>query len=74
LAFQLTDDILDAHEISTDSHDHKGIANYLSIAGPARTSERVQALLAESLKEMEYYGSAAEPLRAIARYVAERNG
>jgi geranylgeranyl diphosphate synthase type II len=73
LAFQLTDDILDAHEISTDSPDHKGIANYLSVAGPARTSERVQALLSECLREMEYYGSAAEPLRAIARYVAERD-
>jgi geranylgeranyl diphosphate synthase, type II len=73
LAFQLTDDILDAHEISTDSHDHKGIANYLSVAGPVRTSERVQALLSECLREMEYYGSAAEPLRAIARYVAERD-
>ena len=73
LAFQLTDDILDAHEISTDSDDHKGIANYLSVAGPVRTSERVQALLSECLREMEYYGSAAEPLRAIARYVAERD-
>jgi len=73
LAFQLTDDILDAHEISTDSHDHKGIANYLSVAGPVRTSERVQALLSESLREMEYYGSGAEPLRAIARYIAERD-
>jgi hypothetical protein len=38
-----------------------------------RTSERVQALLSECLREMEYYGSAAEPLRAIARYVAERD-
>ncbi|HET8563681.1 MAG TPA: polyprenyl synthetase family protein [Candidatus Binatia bacterium] len=70
LAFQITDDILDAHEISSDNH--KGTANYLSVAGPARTSGRVQALLADCLREIEAYGKAAEPLREIARYVAER--
>ncbi|HEU4341736.1 MAG TPA: polyprenyl synthetase family protein [Candidatus Binatia bacterium] len=70
LVFQITDDILDAHEISSDNH--KRIANYLSVAGPARASGRVQALLADCLREIEPYGKAAEPLREIARYVAER--
>jgi geranylgeranyl diphosphate synthase, type II len=71
LAFQLTDDILDAHEISSNNHNH-GIANYLSVAGAAATSRRVNGLLAECLREMEHYGSSAEPLREIARYVARR--
>ena len=72
LAFQITDDILDAHEVSSDNSNHKGIANYVSVAGPATASERVKALLTACLREMEPYGRAAEPLREIARYVAQR--
>ena len=72
LAFQITDDILDAHEVSSDNSNHKGIANYLSVAGPAKASQRVKGLLAGCLKEMQPYGGAAEPLREIARYVAQR--
>jgi geranylgeranyl diphosphate synthase type II len=72
LAFQITDDILDAHEVSTNNSNHKGIANYLSVAGPARASERVEGLLAACLREMQPYGSRAEPLREIARYVVRR--
>lgn len=70
LVFQITDDILDAHEISKEKH--KGIANYLSVAGKAAASERVQSLFAECLREIEPYGKAAEPLREIAHYVTER--
>ncbi|HXV83842.1 MAG TPA: polyprenyl synthetase family protein [Candidatus Binatia bacterium] len=72
LAFQITDDILDAHEVSRDNSNHKGIANYVYLAGPARASERVERLLAACLREMQPYGSAAESLREIARYVAHR--
>jgi geranylgeranyl diphosphate synthase type II len=72
LAFQITDDILDAHEVSGDNSNHKGIANYLSVAGRTRASERVRSLLTACLREMQPYGGAAEPLRGIARYVAER--
>ena len=70
LAFQITDDILDEHEISKDAH--KGTVNYLSVAGKAAANERVQSLFAQCLKEIEPYGKAAEPLREIARYVTER--
>jgi geranylgeranyl diphosphate synthase type II len=72
LAFQITDDILDAHEVSNDNSNHKGIANYLSVAGPRRARERVKGLLNACLREMQPYGSAAEPLREIARYVTQR--
>jgi len=70
LAFQITDDILDDHEISEDNH--KGIANYLAVAGKAQARDRVQALFAECLREIEPYGKAAEPLREIASYVTGR--
>jgi geranylgeranyl diphosphate synthase, type II len=70
LVFQITDDILDGDEISNDNH--KGKTNYLSVAGKARASQRVQALFDECLREIESYGKAAEPLREIARYVTER--
>ena len=72
LAFQITDDTLDAHEVSSDGADNKPIANYLSVAGRTGAMERIKVLLAECLKEMEPYGKAAEPLRELARYVAER--
>ena len=73
LAFQITDDLLDADEVSSNGSNHKAMANYLSLEGRARAVERVKTLLADCLKEMRPYGSAAEPLRAIARYVTERN-
>src|SRR5262245_35339918 len=70
LAFQITDDILDEHEVSQDNH--KGIANYLAVAGKAKARERVRELFAECLRVVEPYGHAAEPLREIARYVTGR--
>jgi geranylgeranyl diphosphate synthase, type II len=72
LAFQITDDILDADEVSDDNSNHKGIANYVSVAGAERASKRVKGLLTACLREMQPYGTAAEPLREIARYVAQR--
>ncbi|HSC42787.1 MAG TPA: polyprenyl synthetase family protein [Candidatus Binatia bacterium] len=69
LIFQITDDILDEHE-TADAH--KGLTNYLSVAGKAKARERVQSLFAQCLRVMEPYGKAAEPLREIARYVTDR--
>lgn len=70
LLFQITDDILDEHEIQKG--EQKGMANYLSVAGKGKANERVQTLFAQCLREVEPYGMAAERLREIARYVAER--
>jgi geranylgeranyl diphosphate synthase type II len=72
LAFQITDDILDAHEVSNDNSNTKEIANYVSVVGAAKARERVGGLLTACLREMQPYGSAAESLREIARYVAQR--
>jgi len=73
LAFQITDDILDAHEVTSDNSNHKGIANYVSVAGQSRASARVKSLLTGCLRTMQPYGTAADPLREIARFVAQRN-
>jgi geranylgeranyl diphosphate synthase type II len=70
LAFQITDDILDAAEISEDGH--KGVANYLAVAGKSKAGERVESLFVECLHELESFGAAAEPLRTIARFVTGR--
>jgi geranylgeranyl pyrophosphate synthase len=42
LAFQITDDILDADEVSNGNPNQKRMANYLSVTGLARTKERVK--------------------------------
>jgi geranylgeranyl diphosphate synthase type II len=72
LAFQITDDIMDADEVSSNKGNHKGVANYLYVAGPTRAAERVRGLLTACLRAMQPYGAGAEALRAIARYAALR--
>jgi geranylgeranyl diphosphate synthase type II len=74
LAFQITDDMLDAHELSTGNAkgNNKAAVNYLSVAGSAGAADRVRALVNDCLKEIEPYGASAEPLRQIAGYVAAR--
>jgi geranylgeranyl diphosphate synthase type II len=70
LAFQITDDMLDAEEISRDNR--KAQANYLAVVGKAQAAERVEQLFAECLGELQSFGSSAERLRQIARYVTGR--
>jgi len=72
LAFQITDDILDSHEVSDNHDNHKGIANYLAVVGPVRAAQRVRVLLTECLRAMQPFGAEAEPLRALAEFVALR--
>jgi geranylgeranyl diphosphate synthase type II len=72
LAFQITDDILDSHEVSSDKSDPKSMVNYLSVAEPTRARKRVKSLLTKCLREMRLYGPAAEPLRELACYVTLR--
>jgi geranylgeranyl diphosphate synthase, type II len=72
LAFQITDDILDSDEVSSEKNGSKGMVNYLSVAKPSEARERVKSLLDECLRAMRPYGSAAGPLRDLACYVAQR--
>jgi geranylgeranyl diphosphate synthase type II len=72
LAFQITDDILDAPNGSDATPSNNQITNYLTVLGAAEASRRVNVLLEECLEQMEPYGEAAEPLRKIAQFVATR--
>lgn len=78
LAFQVTDDILDAagHGGSpgqTEGNDQeKRKATYPSVVGLAVAKARVQELLQSCLKEIDVFGNEAAPLRGIARYITER--
>jgi geranylgeranyl diphosphate synthase type II len=78
LAFQVADDLLDA-EGSTkvtgkvtgrDRALHK--ATFPAVLGLSASRERACDLLAGALEELTPLGSAAEPLRAIARFVVDR--
>ncbi|MFQ5850736.1 MAG: polyprenyl synthetase family protein [Candidatus Binatia bacterium] len=78
LAFQITDDILDAegysgeaYQAKTDNKERKK-ATYPSVVGFPAAKARSQELLQNCLKEIDLFGEAADPLRGIARYVVER--
>lgn len=78
LAFQVTDDILDAegHPAATGQtaikDREKGKATYPSVVGLAAAERRVRELLRHCLKELEVFGKEADPLRGIARCTTER--
>ncbi len=80
LAFQITDDLLDAGgpagmTLDTLARSKEGIKKtYPSVVGFYTAKSRVAQLLKKCLKEIEPFGRAALPLREIARYVLERAG
>jgi geranylgeranyl diphosphate synthase type II len=78
LAFQITDDILDV--IGTrqkmgkaTGKDHvRGKATYPALLGLTQSKERAQELVDRALASLSDFGDDARPLRAIARFVIER--
>ena len=64
IAFQITDDLLDADE-------DEGCSLVRVIGEPA-ARERAQALLDDALAQIAALGARAEPLRALLRYVVSR--
>jgi geranylgeranyl diphosphate synthase, type II len=64
VAFQITDDLLDAE-------DDEGCSLVRVIGEPA-ARERAQALLDSALAELAELGPRAEPLRALLRYAVQR--
>ncbi|MEA1990666.1 MAG: farnesyl diphosphate synthase [Thermodesulfobacteriota bacterium] len=79
LAFQIKDDLLDVEgnrEIlgkPVGSDDRNLKATYPALFGLKETRRRAQELLEQALSELELFDDSAEPLRAIARYVVERD-
>jgi geranylgeranyl diphosphate synthase type II len=76
LAFQITDDVLDAEDQDTRGHKNgdrkKQKATYPSVAGWGTAKGRARDLVRQCLEQVEPFGPAAEPLRGLARYVVER--
>jgi geranylgeranyl diphosphate synthase, type II len=77
LAFQIADDVLDHQGEGPESHAESGRkerkkATYPSVVGMAQAKERLAELLQATVNQLTCFGSAAEPLRAIATQVVGR--
>jgi geranylgeranyl pyrophosphate synthase len=77
LAFQITDDILDAAgrdgaEQSKGSEACAEKASYPSVVGLEAANNRARDLARACVREVEAFGVAADPLRWIAHHVVER--
>lgn len=79
LAFQIADDLLDAEgdeELAGKAlrkDAEQGKETFLSLLGPERAREQAQALVNQAIAHLGGYGEEAELLRALARFVIERD-
>jgi farnesyl diphosphate synthase len=79
LAFQIADDILDVEgdEALAGKALHKdadaGKGTFVSLMGLARAKEQAAMLVSQAIEHLSIYGQEADLLRAIARYVLERD-
>jgi geranylgeranyl diphosphate synthase type II len=79
LAFQIADDILDIvgsqEQIGKDvgSDQARGKATYPALLGLSEARRRAEELRDLAIAALEPLGTAAEPLRAIARYIVDRS-
>ena len=79
LAFQIADDLLDAEgdEDAAGKRLRKdadaGKATFLSLLGPERAREQCRMLVDQAVQHLHAYGAEADLLRALARYVVERD-
>ena len=79
LAFQVTDDILNVvgdplimgKGAGTDRHRCK--STYPSLLGLSESKETASRLIAQAIESLTRFDYKANPLRAIARYIIERN-
>ena len=79
LAFQIADDLLDVegNEAATGKavgkDEEAGKATFVSLMGLERAREQAQVLVEQAINHIQSYGEKADLLRAIARYVVERD-
>lgn len=78
LAFQVVDDILDLEGETEElgkpkgSDEKKKKMTYPSLYGLDRSKEIAQGLISEAIGSLKLFGSEADPLREIARYLLNR--
>lgn len=80
LAFQIADDILDIEgdeatlgkDIGSD--ESKGKSTYPSVIGMDASKSEAALLVDQAVATLSMFGSNAEPLRSIAKYIVERRG
>ncbi len=79
LAFQIADDLLDVEgdEELAGKHLHKdadaGKETFLSLMGVEKARQQAHMLVEQSVGHLSGYGEEAELLRALARYIVERD-
>ena len=79
LAFQIADDLLDAEgdegragkALRKDAD--AGKQTFLTLLGPERAREQAAMLVRQAIEHLSGYGEEANVLRAVARYVVERD-
>ena len=79
LAFQIADDLLDhaGDEEAAGKRLRKdagaGKATFVSLLGEARARQQCGFLVAQAIEHLDHHGAEADLLRAVARYVQERD-
>lgn len=79
LAFQIADDLLDVEGDPsvvgkrTQKDEDAGKATFVSLLGPERARAQSQMLAHQAVQHLDIFPDTADPLRALADYVVNRN-
>ena len=68
LAFQITDDLLDARSISEDN----GKQTFPALLGVEQSRRRAEQAVAEAINALALFGDKAETMIELARFVSQR--